>query len=127
MDLYFAGRESGKEFSKVAGPIFLRYLGFRRFLESAERRQRMTLDEVRSVFGESFPLRLTVSESFETHYDTLEGHMGWWVRIRGHFDGIEPEDRVACERDMWDAIASLETGDGIPYTVHLLHVHLEFE
>ena len=25
--------------------------------------------------------RLSIEESYETYYDSLEGHWGWWVRI----------------------------------------------
>jgi ubiquinone/menaquinone biosynthesis C-methylase UbiE len=124
MDLHFTGRKSGIEFIEATAPIYRKYLGFRQWLKTARLRQSLTLEQICEVLCEAFPFRLTVTESFETYYDTLEGHMGWWLRIRGHFDEIESKDREACDREVEEALSALATEQGIPYTVHMIHVHL---
>ena len=125
MDLYFTGRYSGKEFIEATSPVYRKYLGFRQWLQTAKRRQGLTLEQVQDVFGRAFGARVSAKETYELHYDTLAGHMGWWVRIRGHFDEIDPKDREACDREIDEAIAATGTEKGIPYTVHLIHVRLE--
>lgn len=65
-----------------------------------------------------------MSERYETHYDSLEGHWGWWVRIEGHFIQIPPAKQLECDAKVKAAVASPENARGIPYTTHLLHVKL---
>lgn len=125
LDLFFIGRDNGREFIKKTTPIFLRYMGPVLLLESAGKRKQLTKDAAYQLFSKKFDkLRLTVEESFETYYDDLETHWSWWVRIEGHFIGIPEEKRGKCDHEVKEAISTLETGKGIPYTVHLLHVKL---
>ena len=43
-------------------------------------------EEAFRLFSRAFePSRLSVGESYDTYYDSLEGHWGWWARIEGHF------------------------------------------
>jgi len=67
---------------------------------------------------------LTTEESYETYYDSLEGHWGWWVRIEGQLVSIPPNKRAACDREVQRALAGLVEEKGIPYTIHCLHVKL---
>lgn len=125
MDLFFTGRHNGPEFLRKTTPIFLKYLGPRLLLESAAMRQQLTKEAAgrlfESVFGQD---RVAVSESYETYYDTLEGHWSWWVRAQGHFVHIPPERKAQCDDDIKQALAELGTDKGIPHTIHLLHVRV---
>jgi ubiquinone/menaquinone biosynthesis C-methylase UbiE len=126
MDLFFTGRDTGREFTARMTPIFLTYLGPVALLESARRRRHLTRDTATELFRRRFPAeRLSVEESFETFHDDLDGHWSWWVsRAAGHFDGIPQGQRAACDGEIRAAISGLAVDGRIPYTVHLLHVRL---
>lgn len=125
MDLMFVGRHNGREFIRQTTPVFFRYLTPKQMLEAASRRQQLTADQTRAIFAEGFAApSLTVSESYHTYYDTLDGHFGWWVRIEGQFVDMSPEVREQCDEAVKAALQELQTADGIPYTVHLLHVRV---
>lgn len=125
LDLIFIGRRNGREFIKKTTPIFLKHMGPALLLKSAAMRKQFTLEEARSLFGGVFKeTELSVRESYDTYYDTLEGHWGWWVRIEGQFLGLPPERKDACDREVRAALAQLQTERGIPYTIHSLHVRL---
>ena len=123
MDLFFIGRHNGREFIQKTTPIFLKYMGPARLLESARMRKQLTKEEALALFSNTFSSsRVSVEESYECYYDTLEGHMGWWLRIEGHFVQIPPDKRQECDRAVKHALASLAGARGIPYTIHQLHV-----
>lgn len=123
MDLFFIGRNNGHEFIRQTTPIFLEYMGPVLLLRSAAMRKQLTKDEALRLFQRKFGRwHLTVDESYQTYYDTLEGHWSWWVRIEGHFIQIPAEKKKDCDREVKDAVAALQTERGIPYTIHLLHV-----
>src|SRR2546422_3386104 len=125
MDLTFIGRNNGREFIKKTTPVFFRYMTPAMMAKAVSLRQQLTLDEVTALFHDAFDARrLTVSESYRPYYDTLEGHWAWWVRIEGQFVGVPQDKKVACDQAVRAAIATLQTAEGIPYTVHLLHVRL---
>jgi hypothetical protein len=88
-------------------------------------RKQLTREEAFQLFATTLPRqRLSVEESYETYYDTIEGHLGWWVRIEGQFVRIPADKREACNREVRDALFSLAGDRGIPYTIHRLHVML---
>lgn len=123
MDLFFIGRNNGREFIERSTPIFLRYMGPALLLNSARLRKQLTREAAFELFASRFdPARLSVEESFDTYYDTLEGHWGWWVRIEGHFVDIPPERKQRCDQEVRDALAGLGGAEGIPYTIHQVHV-----
>jgi ubiquinone/menaquinone biosynthesis C-methylase UbiE len=125
MDLFFIGRNNGREFIQATTPIFLKHMGPALLLESAKMRKQLTRDAAFKLFSQVFdPAKLSVEESFLTFHDTLEGHWAWWVRIEGHFMQIAPEKKKACDDEVKTAIAKLGSGNQIPYTIHLLHVKL---
>jgi ubiquinone/menaquinone biosynthesis C-methylase UbiE len=125
MDLTFIGRHNGREFIRATTPVFARYLGPAALVKAASLRKQLTLEQATERFTAAFPAPgLVVTESYETYHDSLEGHWGWWVRIEGQFVDIPPARRAECEGAVRDAIASLATEHGIPYTVHRLHVRL---
>ena len=125
MDLTFIGRNNGREFIKATTPIFLKYLGAKGLLEAAGMRKQLTMIEARDAFARRFDAnRLSVSETFNTYYDTLDGHWGWWVRIEGQFAEIPPDKKTECDDLVRKALEGLETDRGIPYTLHELHVRL---
>jgi ubiquinone/menaquinone biosynthesis C-methylase UbiE len=125
MDLFFIGRNNGREFIQKTTPIFLRYMGIAGLLDSARMRKQLTKEEALQLFSEVFEVsRLFVEESFDTYYDSLEGHWAWWVRIEGQFLKIPPEKKQDCDREVRDALESLRGERGIPYTIHQLHLHL---
>lgn len=123
MDLFFIGRNNGREFIQRTTPIFLKYMGPARLLDSARMRKQLRKEEAFQLLSQAFnPRELAVEESYQTYYDTLEGHWGWWVRIEGHFMQIPPDKREECNREVKEALQSLADGQGIPYTIHQLHV-----
>lgn len=127
MDLFFIGRENGREFIEKTTPIFLKHLGPGRLLESARLRKQLTREAALQLFSRAFdPKRLSVEESFDTYTDTLEGHWGWWVRIEGHFVQMPATKKQACDEEVKKALRELANDDGIPYTIHQLHVHLSY-
>jgi hypothetical protein len=63
-------------------------------------------------------------EEYTTYYDTVEGHLGWWVRIEPQLLAIPPEVRAACDAEIRTALGRLDEGAGVPYTMHTVHVRL---
>jgi ubiquinone/menaquinone biosynthesis C-methylase UbiE len=125
MDLFFIGRNNGHEFIRKTTPIFLKYMGPILLLKSAAMRKQLPKEAALQLFQKVFDRRrVSVDESYETYYDSLEGHWSWWLRIEGHFVQLPPEKRTACDREVKDALATLRTPAGIPYTIHMLHVKL---
>jgi len=125
MDLFFIGRDNGREFIQKTSAIFLKYMGPALLLDSARLRKQLTREAALQLFSKAFDeSRLSVSESFTTYYDTLEGHWSWWVRVEGHFVKIPAEKKAQCDRDVREALQSLAEPRGIPYTIHELHVKL---
>jgi len=123
MDLFFIGRNNGHEFIRKTSPIFLKHMGPARFLESARMRTQLTREAALRLFRETFdPRQVSVVESYETYYDSLEGHWGWWVRIEGQFVSIPSEARKACDEEVRRALSGLSTEKGIPYSIHSLHL-----
>jgi ubiquinone/menaquinone biosynthesis C-methylase UbiE len=125
MDLFFIGRDNGREFIQKTSAIFLKYMGPALLLDSARLRKQLTRDAALQLFAGAFePSCLSVEESFWTYFDTLEGHWSWWVRVEGHFVKIPPEKKAACDRDVRAALQGLGEPRGIPYTIHELHVRV---
>ena len=125
MDLFFIGRDNGREVIQKTTPIFLKYMGPALLLASAQMRKQLKKDAAFELFAKSFPAsQLSVEESYDTYYDTLEGHWGWWVRIEGHFMQLPLEKKRQCYQDVRDALLNLAEDHGIPYTIHQLHVKL---
>jgi ubiquinone/menaquinone biosynthesis C-methylase UbiE len=125
MDLTFIGRRNGREFIQSTSRVFLKYLTLAQMVEAVSLRKQLQLEEATTLFQETFGVDgLTVSESYHTYYDTLDGHWGWWVRIEGQLVDIPPDRRAECDREVRAALTQLETPQGIPYTIHLLHVRL---
>src|SRR5260370_30936352 len=122
MDLFFIGRDNGREFIQKTGAIFLKYMGPALLLDSARLRKQLTREAVLQLFSKAlYSSLLSVEESFTTYYDTLEGHWSWWVRVEGHFVKIPAEKKAQCDRDVREALQSLAELPGIPYTIHELH------
>jgi ubiquinone/menaquinone biosynthesis C-methylase UbiE len=122
MDLFFIGRNNGHEFIRKTTPIFLKYMGPVALLRSASMRQQLTRDEALRLFTTAYPCyTVTVEESYDTYYDTLEGHWTWWHRIEGQLVEIPSQHRTECDQAVKTALATLETSAGIPYTIHMLH------
>jgi ubiquinone/menaquinone biosynthesis C-methylase UbiE len=124
MDLFFSGKHSGKEFAGKTAPINFKYMSPRQLMDAAVSQQRLTLEGIDSAFRPEFGSKdLTVSESYNTYYDSLEGHWSWRCRVEG-LVGVPEETKAEYDLAVKAAIASLSTEKGIPYTVHLLHVKL---
>jgi ubiquinone/menaquinone biosynthesis C-methylase UbiE len=125
IDLFFIGRDNGREFIRKTSAIFLKYMGPALLLDSARLRKQLTRDAALQLFASGFePPCLSVEESFRTYYDTLEGHWSWWVRVEGHFVKIPPEKKAQCDREVRAALEALTEPRGIPYTIHELHVRV---
>ncbi len=125
IDLFFIGRDNGREFIQKTTPIFLKYMGPALLLESARMRKQLTKEAAHQLFAKAFSApELSIDESYQTYYDTLEGHWGWWVRIEGHFMQIPAARKKECDREVKNALQDLVERRGIPYTIHQLHVRL---
>jgi ubiquinone/menaquinone biosynthesis C-methylase UbiE len=128
MDLFFIGRNNGREFIRATTPLFLKHMGPVSLLESARMRLQLKKEAAFQLFSEVFdPRRLSVEESYDTYYDTLEGHWGWWVRIEGQFARIPKEKKQECDREVKNALRNLSQDKGIPYTIHQLDVRLRHD
>ncbi len=125
MDLTFIGRHNGREFIQATTPVFFKYMTPAMMIKAASLRKQLTVEAADDLFRNAFGSRgLSVTESYHTYYDTLEGHWSWWVRIEGQLVNIPHEIRDECNQAVKKALATLETDNRIPYTVHLLHVKL---
>jgi ubiquinone/menaquinone biosynthesis C-methylase UbiE len=125
MDLFFIGRDNGREFIQKTSAIFLKYMGPALLLASARLRKQLTQEAAAELFSKAFQSPdLSIEESFTTYYDTLEGHWSWWVRVEGHFVKIPPGKKAQCDREVQQALQTLAEPQGIPYTIHELHVKL---
>ena len=125
MDLTFIGRNNGREFIQATTPVFFKYMTPAMMIKAASLRKQLAVEATGELFRKVFVSRgLSVTESYHTYYDTLDGHWSWWVRIEGQLVNIPQEIREECNQAVKAAIASLESDKGIPYTVHLLHVKL---
>jgi ubiquinone/menaquinone biosynthesis C-methylase UbiE len=123
MDLFFIGRNNGKEFIQATTPIFLRYMGPALLLKSARMRKQLTTQEAAERFSAVFEgRRVAVEESYQTYHDTLDRHWGWWLRIEGHFLMLPERTREDCYKEVRHALSALCRESGIPYTIHQLHV-----
>ncbi len=121
----FIGKDTGKDFLRKISPIYFKKLSARQVLDMASERQRLTAEDVENAFRPVFGDRnLEVNETFQTFYDTLEGHWSWWCRIEGQFANMSEQTRQECDLAAREALKSLETEDGIPYTAQLLHVRI---
>ena len=124
-DIFFVGRWNGREFITKTTPVFLKYMGAKKLFASVGLRKQFTAQEATDLFSRAFPDRpVEVAEISKTYYDTLEGHWRWWVRIGGQFDSIPQSERSQCEVEVRHALRQLEGPEGIPYTVHVLHVRV---
>src|SRR5260370_4105263 len=86
MDLFFIGRDNGREFIQKTSAIFLKYIGPALLLDSARLRKQLTREAALQLFSKAFdPSRLSVEEAFTTYYDTLQGHWSWSVLFEWHF------------------------------------------
>jgi len=125
MDLTFIGRYNGREFIQKTTPIFFKYMTPEMMVRAASLRKQLTVEQTYTLFRKVLGSQgLTVTESYHTYNDTLDGHWSWWVRIEGQLVNISQAVRGDCDGELKAAIAQLETDKGIPYTVHLLHVRL---
>ena len=125
MDHFFNGRNIGQEFIQATTPVYMKYMGLRYLVEAAGMRQSFTKDEALTLFAETFGAeRVQVDEIYQTYFDTVDGHLGWWVRLQAQLLAIPVERRDECEREIRAALAALETDQGIPYTIHQLHVQV---
>ena len=122
MDLWFPGRRTGHEFTAVTLPIFHRRFGRHWLREAAARRQHFCHASTLDLFQPHFQ-RLEVEESLQCYWDDLQGHWSWWqARAVAHLPSIEPAHREACDQEIRQAMQSLATSQGIPYTIHLIRV-----
>lgn len=65
MDLFFIGRDNGREFIQKTSGIFLKYMGPALLLDSARLRKQLTRDAALQLFASVFePSSLSVEESF---------------------------------------------------------------
>jgi ubiquinone/menaquinone biosynthesis C-methylase UbiE len=125
MDLFFIGRNNGREFIRATTSLFLKYMGPAHLLESARMRLQLKKEAAFPLFSFVFePHQLSVEESYDTYYDTLEGHWAWWVRIEAQLAPIPKEKKRECNREVKEALLKLTEDRGIPYTIHQLHVSL---
>lgn len=123
MDHYFIGRDIGREFIRATTPIFMKYMGPKRLLEAARMRTQFTKDEAYKFWSERLgKAKVEVDEVYDVYHDTVEGHLGWWVRIEPQLLAIPGGKKEACEREIKAALAALDRGKGVPYTMHQIHV-----
>lgn len=124
MDHFFIGRNMGREFIRATTPIFMKYMGAKALLEATVMRQHLTVETARDLFAPQFGDRIDISEEYTTYYDTVEGHLGWWVRIAPQLVYIPEEKRGAFNEDIRKALGGIAVEQGVPYTMHTIRAHL---
>ena len=126
MDLFFNGSNNGRDFVRATTPVYSKYLGLRELVAVAKLRHQLARDEAEALFGKAFGAhRVVVDEAYETYYDTVEGHLGWHVRAAPQLVAIPAERREECDRAVRAALAAIQTDQGVPFTIHQLHVRVE--
>jgi hypothetical protein len=94
-------------------------------LDSARLLKQVTRGAALQLFASVFePFRRSADESVTTYYDTLEGHWSPVGSRRSHFVKIPPEKKAQYDREVREALQTLKEPQGIPYTIHELHVQL---
>lgn len=127
-DILFVGRWNGREFIDKTTPIFLKYMGPARLFAAARLRKQFTASETIDLFKQALPDRpIQVQELYETYYDSLDGHWRWWTRIEGQLANIPASKRSHCEQEVRSALQQMDSPQGIPYTIHLLHAKIGYE
>lgn len=126
MDLSFIGRNNGREFIQKTTPVFFKYMSPATMIQAASLRKQLRVEEASELFANAFgSSRVEVTESYQTYYDTLDGHWAWWVRIEGQLVSLPAVARDECNEALKAAISTLAEDGRIPYTVHLLHVSIK--
>lgn len=124
MDHFFIGRNMGREFIQATTPVFLRFMGPRALLEATMMRQHFTVESAQALFDRHFEAgRVQITESYTTYYDTVDGHLGWWVRIAPQLIAIPEEKRADFDAAIHQALGALGPADRIPYTMHTVRAH----
>jgi len=125
MDHFFIGRNMGREFIQATTPVFLRFMGPRALLDATMMRQHFTVESAQELFDRHFePGRVSVTESYITYYDTVDGHLGWWVRIAPQLIAIPEEKRADFDAAIHDSLGRLGPPDRIPYTMHTIRAQI---
>ncbi len=125
MDLFFNGCNNGRDFVRATTPVYAKYMGLRELVEAAKLRHQLPRDEAEALFASAFGAdRVAVDEVYETYYDTAEGHLGWRVRVAPQLLAIPAERREECDRDLRAALAAVQTDQGVPFTIHQLHLRV---
>ncbi len=124
LDLLFVGRRNGGRFAAIMAEVMARHLDWDNRLASAQVMQTFDKASVEQLFAR-FGDALTVTESFPVHIAPIDDHLAWLVRMEGHFTALTGDRRSAFEADLRQSLAALQTDGGVPYQVHVLHVHVD--
>lgn len=125
MDLFFNGCDNGRDFIRVTVPVYAKYMSFKDLLAGAKLLQQLSRETTEALFATAFGKgRAAVEEVYKTYYDIVEGHLGWRVRVAPQLQAIPAQRREECDRELRTALAAIQTDEGIPYTIHQLHVHV---
>lgn len=126
MDLFFNGCNNGRDFVRATTPVYSKYMGLRELVAAAKLRHQLPRDEAAALFGRAFGRdRVVADEVYATYYDTVEGHLGWQVRVAPQLLAIPAERREECDRELRAALAAIQTDQGVPYTIHQVRVRVE--
>lgn len=128
MEHCFIGRDIGREFIRATSPIFMKYMGPKKLLAAATMRFQFTRGEAEAFFAGRFGRkRVEASEVYKVYHDSVENHLIWWVRIEPQLLDIPEDKKEACFTEVKRALAKLDTGKGVPYTMHQLRVKVTLD
>lgn len=128
MEHCFIGRDIGREFIRATSPIFMKYMGPKKLLAAAQLRFQFTREEAEDFYARKFGRdRVEATEIYRVYHDTVENHLIWWVRIEPQLVDIPADRKEACFAEVRSALARLDVGEGVPYTMHQLRVKVRLD
>src|SRR2546426_8496269 len=91
-------------------PVFFKYMTLATMVEAVSLRKQLRLEEATALFREAFDSSgLTVTESYHTYYDTLDGHWGWWMRIEGQLVNVPSDQKTECNQRSEEHTSELQS------------------
>lgn len=126
-DILMIAKNDGEIFKRPVIAAMKRHLTFKQIMTAAGLAQRVSAkqleDRFRTYFGEHTH-DITVRNLSRTVYGTFADHMKWWT-ARSEQVIQEVADKSMFMDDLETELNQLDTGQGIPFDLSLLCLHLE--
>ena len=123
-DLIFVGRHNGGRFAEITGDVLAHHLSWEERVAAAEVMQpydRPMLEGLFARFGDA----VSIEESFPEAIASVDVHLAWQMRMESHFAALSGARRTAFDAELRQALAALETPQGVVYQGHVLRVRID--